>query len=164
MKKQKTTLIISLLAVALIISSSLSVASVIHHIHQREIFINHLYYSLADVEGELDEFDGHDAVLTDRLAEELVLLDKLCDMQRIYTNGAFAYENRGGFYILSTSLRDGAYSEFEVIRLHGMLENTLNKLCASSGKNENKHLTYKQVSAILAGLFHEAEELSRRSD
>lgn len=159
MKKKTFAIFIAVLIVLLLVSSIISIMSLNSYTKHRRLFINDVYNSLKTIEEELGKFDEKNTDRIMHLVVEFAVLDKLCDTQRKYTNGAFYYENKGKFSIISENILSGKYGDAEIELLQKIISNTLVKLSDSTGLKENEHLSYKQVSVILGNMFSKIDDL-----
>ena len=157
--KKKTKILVTMLVVLLLVMSVISIWSLGSYVKNRKLFINDVYNSLTIIHAELEDYSGVNAELLNRLSVEFAVLDKLCDTQRKYTNGAFYYENRGKFITLGERLTSGEYDEEELKLLRIIFSDAVNELADSSEKKENEHLSYHAVSKVLVEMFRRIDEL-----
>ncbi len=157
MKKRSAVAIICILSALLLISSSFSLLCAANYRKQRELFINDTYFSIKTITEYTQDLDPSNTKAINRIAHEFAILNKACDTQRKYTNGAFYYENPGYFLQISNALSDGKYSESEFSSLHIRLTELLRALSDESGNAENKELTYAQLKRILSDFFQKTD-------
>lgn len=145
--------IILILCVILLLLSCYVIASEYHKKHEREIFINNIYFLLKDFHTELTNQKTEDLTLTTGINEILVELDVRCILQSQEMWSKFSYPRPGIFQLIKSNIDKGIYTQEELRELSVDIQEAIDAMSNETGNFENAALTYKELNSIFETFF-----------
>lgn len=149
----KIRILLTLLLILVLVLGCISGYLIVQSVSSRKHFINDIYFRLTRIEEYLDELRQGNLSRKYLIADELLVLDTICDLQRINTNNKFYYENPGQFNRLGDNIQSGYYADAELEKVQHYLNEAITLLSGKAAGKENAQLSYQRISDILVDFF-----------